>query len=82
MCGGSIPSALAFKFFTMNNLIERLTSEQLQLNQKIDKLKVYLEVSPDISTKHLQLLKVQLNAMEIYNHILIERISDLTADVA
>lgn len=66
----------------MNNLIEKLTSEQLQLNEKIDRLKVYLETSPDITSKHLQLLKVQLNAMEIYNHILIERISDLIDNVA
>lgn len=66
----------------MNPIIERLTLEQTELNQKIEKLKVYLETSTDISNDHLELLRVQLNAMEIYNYILIERISDLKNNVA
>ncbi len=61
-------------------IIKRLREELEQLRQKIMNLKIFLETNKffDIITNHQkqgELLKLQLEAMEQYQNILISRIA-------
>jgi len=65
-----------------NKVLEKVVTEQQELSQRIERLQAFLDKVPSISENQIELLKVQLNAMEIYNHILIQRIFDLKNNVA
>ena len=57
---------------------QRLIEEQAQLQERIDKLEVFLEradVGTLVSLESLCLLRVQLQAMNTYNEILIIRLA-------
>lgn len=60
-----------------NKVLEKVVIEQQELSQRIERLQAFLDKVPSISENQIELLKVQHNAMQIYNHILTQRISDL-----
>lgn len=63
----------------MSTYKERLIDEQAQLNQKVEKLEVFIlsENFQKIEAVQKPLLKEQLIAMKNYNRILIARIAYL-----
>jgi hypothetical protein len=58
--------------------LEKITLEQEELSQRLVRLRSFLSKDPQIDPDQIRLLKLQLNAMELYNHILSERIKDMS----
>lgn len=66
----------------METFLDRLKKERTELFGRVEKLKLFL-VSGDTSkipTTQLELMKVQLNAMEIYLYTLDERLDLLNKE--
>lgn len=66
----------------MSTFKERLIQEQLDLNEKVEKLRLFIdgnEVFKTLSEEHQYLLKKQLYYMGGYNGVLMKRI-DLLKD--
>ena len=59
---------------------ERVFKEKFQLDEKIRNLNMFLERKHDISSKHLELVKQQLNVMIEYSRILYDRIADFKGE--
>ncbi len=61
------------------NIIAELTNEKLELDKKIDSLDEALKNKEKfgISDNQFELLRRQFNAMDVYSHVLHERIVDL-----
>jgi hypothetical protein len=60
------------------SMSERLATEQRVLLNNLESLrKMIASPAPEISRKHLALLKKQEKAMSLYNKILFARINDL-----
>ena len=60
----------------MNDFFERLLKEQIELEEKVEKLTAFVESDnfSNLSGNAGYLLKVQLNHMNGYNDTLLERI--------
>ena len=63
----------------MNDFLERLKEEQKLLDEKINKLKLFIDTSKFKELNEVQRywLRQQLGAMKNYNRCLIERLKDL-----
>ncbi len=64
----------------MTDFISRLKDEKIQLDEKIEKLGVFLDSSSfyNINYDQQMLLKIQYQVMTTYAYILGERIKNLT----
>lgn len=63
----------------MDNFAERLINERIELAERKNKLKHFVDSDKFYSIDKTQqsLLKIQLNAMETYHEVLMQRINHL-----
>lgn len=72
-----------FLIIKNRDIIKELTEEKVELNTKLDKLGKFIKGQVDgsskvkISNTQFNLLRKQFNAMDMYSHMLYERIVDL-----